>query len=249
MQTFAEKNVVVLGAGRGLGAMIAQRAAAEGARTLAVARGSQRSNGSARTLDGVDLIELDAASEAAPEQVLAALEPSLLVICGGARVHAAPIHELSWDQFSGSWETDVKMSFLFCKAALEKPLAPGSIVVLVSSGAALGGSPISGGYAAAKRTQMFIANYCQKESDRLGLGIRFIALVPAMIMPGTERGSDAVAAYAKYLGIPVSDFLQSMKSPQTPEDVVDALFEIASRPDEWDGNLFKISSEGLERIQ
>jgi 3-oxoacyl-[acyl-carrier protein] reductase len=38
-------------------------------------------------------------------------------------------------------------------------LRPGSRVVVFSSGAALGGSPLSGGYAGAKATQRFIAAY------------------------------------------------------------------------------------------
>jgi NAD(P)-dependent dehydrogenase (short-subunit alcohol dehydrogenase family) len=58
------------------------------------------------------------------------------------------------------------MAFLFCREALRAPLAPGSVVVIISSGAGLGGSPISGGYAGAKRMQMFLAKYCQAESDR-----------------------------------------------------------------------------------
>lgn len=249
MQRLADKNVVVLGAGRGLGAMIAARAAAEGARTLAVSRNGPRADAAASTPDGVDDLALDAADVAAPDKVFAALEPSLLVICGGARPHAAPIHEMTWDQFSGNWENDVKMSFLFCRAALTRPLAPGSVVILVSSGAALGGSPISGGYAGAKRTQMFIANYCQKESDRLGLGIRFIAVAPAMIMPGTELGSEAVTAYANYLSIPVADFLKSLKSPQTPEEVVEAIFDIAADPEAREGSLFKVTSDGIASVQ
>jgi hypothetical protein len=71
--------------------------------------------------------------------------------------------------------------FLFRRAALRLPLATGATVILISSGAVTGGSPISGGYTGAKRMQMFMANYCQKESDRLGLGFRFIALAPAGI--------------------------------------------------------------------
>jgi NAD(P)-dependent dehydrogenase (short-subunit alcohol dehydrogenase family) len=248
MPSLVNKNVIVLGASRGLGAMIAQRAAAQGARTLAVARRRQWLDELARNADGIDVLELDAADASAPERVFTDRVPSLLVVCGGARPHAAPIHEMSWDQFSANWETDVKISFLFCKAALSKPLAPGSVVVLVSSGAALGGSPISGGYAGAKRMQMLIANYCQKESDRLGLGIRFLALAPAMIMPSTEFGRHAVEGYAEYLGMSVADFVNSMKSPQTPEDVVAAVFELAAHPDAWEGSVFKVSSDGIERV-
>jgi hypothetical protein len=51
------------------------------------------------------------------------------------------------------------LAFNFCKAALLRPLPAGALVVLISSGAALAGSPISGGYAGAKRTQIFIKRF------------------------------------------------------------------------------------------
>jgi enoyl-[acyl-carrier-protein] reductase (NADH) len=44
-------------------------------------------------------------------------------------------------------------------------------VVVVSSGAAVNGSPASGGYAGTKATQRFIAGYAQDESRRAGLDI------------------------------------------------------------------------------
>jgi NAD(P)-dependent dehydrogenase (short-subunit alcohol dehydrogenase family) len=249
MQSLVGKNVIVLGASRGLGAMIAQRAASEGGRTLAVARRRLWLDELARNTGNVDVLELDASEEGAPERVFSDRVPSLLVVCGGARPHAAPIHEMSWEQFSANWENDVKTSFLFCKASLTTPLAPGSVVILISSGAALNGSPVSGGYAGAKRMQMLIANYCQKESDRLGLGIRFLALAPAMIMPGTEFGRHAVEGYARYLGMPIADFISSMRSPQSPEDVVAAAFELALHPDAHEGSVFKVASDGIARIQ
>jgi hypothetical protein len=56
------------------------------------------------------------------------------------------------------------MSLLFSQAALTTPLPAGTTIMLISSGAALGGSSLSGGYAGAKRTQMFLADYAQKES-------------------------------------------------------------------------------------
>ena len=51
------------------------------------------------------------------------------------------------------------------------------MVVSLSSGAALGGSPLSGGYAGAKATQRFITAYAQEEATRAGLGITFTAVV------------------------------------------------------------------------
>ena len=88
----------------------------------------------------------------------------------------APLHEQTWEQFGLSWNTDVKAAFHFGKAALLAPLASGSQVIIVSSGAAIGGSPHSGGYAGAKRMQWFLTEYSQTEGreefGRLIAGIR-----------------------------------------------------------------------------
>src|SRR5260370_6865576 len=86
--------------------------------------------------------------------------------------------ELGWEEFSANWNADVKASFLFCKAAIENPFPRGAAIVLISSGAGIGGSHLSGGYAGAKRMQMFLAKYSQREADRLGPPLRFLSIVP-----------------------------------------------------------------------
>lgn len=248
MTKLAGKNVVVLGATGGVGATIVRRVVAEEARTLAVARGRNALDQLVREVSGLDVMALDASYEDAPAAVFGAMMPDVLVVCGGARPPAAPLHEMTWSQFAVNWESDVKMSFRFCKAALCMPLQQGSTVILISSGAGLGGSPISGGYAGAKRTQMFIANYSQKESNRLQLGIRFIALAPSMIMPDTSLGRFAVEGYAKYLGVPIEDFVNGMKGPQTPDDVANAVIELLSYPTERTGSIFTVSNEGIAAV-
>lgn len=248
MTKLAGKNVVVLGATGGVGATIVRRVVAEEARTLAIARGRNALDRLAREVSGLDVMALDASYEDAPAAVFDAIMPDVLVVCGGARPPAAALHEMTWSQFAVNWESDVKMSFRFCKAALGVPLQQGSTVILISSGAGLGGSPISGGYAGAKRTQMFIANYSQKESNRLQLGIRFIALAPSMIMPDTSLGRFAVEGYAKYLGVPIEDFVSSMKGPQTPDDVANAVIELLSYPTEQTGSIFTVSRQGIAAV-
>ena len=248
MSNLAGKNVVILGASGSVGTVLVRRLAADGAHILAVARNRAGLDTLAKDVAGVDVLQLDATQDDAPVQVFRTLPPDILIVCGGATPPTAPIHELTWPQFSANWEGDVKMAFLFCRAALTKPLPEGTVVILISSGAALGGSPISGGYAGAKRTQMFIANYSQKESDRLGLGVRFIALAPSMIMPNTDLGKLAVEKYAKYLGIPAADFVRSMKSPQTPRDVAEAVVALSTRQEGGQGSVFTVSSEGIATV-
>lgn len=242
------KRVVVLGASRGVGREIVRHASAEGAAVLAVARGPEDLGRLSAEVAGVETLALDASLETAPARVLEGLRPDVLVICGGARPALKPLQDLTWDEFSAPWDADVKMSFLFCRHALRTPLAPGSSVILVASGAGLGGSPLSGGYAGAKRTQMFIAGYCQKESTRLGLGIRFACLVPMRLMPETELGHAGVEGYARYLGIQPQEFLACMSNRQTPSDVAEALVKVVSAAVAGKETTFAVSAEGIEPL-
>jgi len=247
MLPLAGKSVVVIGGSRGVGRRIAEAAIGNGARVLAVARQEGPLRRLAQEVSGAEVLSLDATDEGAPSKVFGILQPDILVLCGGAFPPAAPLHKQSWQEFAVNWETDVKIAFHFCKAALSRPLPAGTSVVLISSGAALAGSPNSGGYAGAKRTQLFIANYSQKESDRLGLGLRFTALAPRM-MPDTELGKHAVAGYARYLGISEADFIQSMASPPTSSDVAAAVIDVVMNPERAKGNVFIVSGNGLEAV-
>jgi NAD(P)-dependent dehydrogenase (short-subunit alcohol dehydrogenase family) len=247
MLSLTGKNVVVIGGSRGVGRRIVEAGIRNGARVLAVARQESPLRELAQEVPGIEVLSLDATDERAPSKVFGVLQPDILVVGGGAFPPAAPLHEQSWEEFSVNWEADVKIAFEFCKAALLRPLPPGSSVILISSGAALAGSPNSGGYAGAKRTQIFIANYSQKESDRLGLGLRFMALAPR-IMPDTDLGKHAVAGYSRYLGISATDFIRSMASPPTSSDVATGVMELLTNPDQSKGKAFIVSGQGLEAV-
>jgi NAD(P)-dependent dehydrogenase (short-subunit alcohol dehydrogenase family) len=247
MFSLAGKNLVVIGGSRGVGRRIVEAGIGNGARVLAVARQEAPLRELAQKVPGAEVLSLDATDEGAPSKVFDVLQPDILVLCAGAFPPAAPLHEQSWQEFAVNWETDVKIAFHFCRAALSRPLPADASVILISSGAALAGSPISGGYAGAKRTQLFIANYSQKESDRLGLGVRFTALAPR-IMPDTELGKHAVAGYSRYLRIPAADFIQSMTSPPSSSDVATAVIQLLANPDETKGRAFIVTGEGLEAV-
>jgi len=245
MPKLTNKNVVVIGGSGGVGRRIVEAGIRNGARVLAVARQEAPLRQLIQQVPGVEALSLDAADEAAPAKVFDVLPPDILVVSAGALPPAAPLFKQSWREFAVNWETDVKIAFHFCKAALSRPLPAGSSVILIASGAALAGSPNSGGYAGAKRTQIFMANYSQKESDRLGLGLRFMALAPR-IMPDTELGKHAVAGYSGYLGISEADFVQSMAAPPSASDVATAVVELATNSDQAKGKVLIVSGKGLE---
>ncbi len=241
MSALTGKSMVVIGGSRGVGRRIVEAGVRNDARVLAVARQEAYLRQLAEEVSGAKVLALDATDEAAPMKVFDALAPDIVAVSAGTFPPAAPLHEQSWPEFAVNWETDVKIAFHFCKAALTRPLPAGASVILVSSGAALVGSPISGGYAGAKRTQLFIANCAQKESDRFGLGLRFMALAPR-IMPDTELGRHAVDGYSRYLGVSPADFIQGMASPPSAFDAADAVIELAANPDQFKGKA--LSSQG-----
>ncbi|TIU99994.1 MAG: SDR family oxidoreductase [Mesorhizobium sp.] len=244
MGSLQGQNVVVIGGSRGVGRSIVEAALGEGATVLAVARGTAALKELSRETSGVKTLAVDVTKETAPDAVFAALEPDVLVICAGALAPSAPVQEQSWEDFSANWEMDVKASFLFCKAALQGRLKPGSRVVLISSGAAFsGGPPNSGGYAGAKRMQVFLAGHSQKQSDRLGFDLRFMALSPARIMPGTGVGDRGIDGISAYMGISPADFLASMTDMQTPADVARAAIALATG--QAQGSSFVVSGSGL----
>jgi NAD(P)-dependent dehydrogenase (short-subunit alcohol dehydrogenase family) len=245
MLSLAGKTMVVIGGSRGVGRQIVETAVSGGARVLAVARQERALRRLAEQLPGVETLSLDATDADAAARVFDAVRLDVLVVAAGARPPAAPLHEQSWEEFAVNWETDVRIAFHFCKAALARPLAPGALLILISSGAALAGSPNSGGYAGAKRTQLFIANYAQKESDRCGLGLRFAALAPR-IMPDTELGRHAVEGYARYLGISAADFIRSMAAPPAPSDVAQGVIDLVTNPARAGGQVYIVSGNGLE---
>jgi len=247
MISLTGKKIVVIGGSRGVGRRVVEVGIGNGARVLAVARQENPLRQLAQDLPGSEVLSLDATDETAPAKVFDVLQPDVLVISAGAVPPAAPLHEQNWQEFRVNWETDVKIAFHFCKEALTRPLAPGSSVILISSGAGLQGSPISGGYAGAKRTQIFIQNYSQKESDRLGLGLRFFALAPR-IMPESEIGKHAIAGYSRYLGISKSEFVQGMESPPSASDVATAAIGLVTEPDPPKGNVFVVWGKGLQAV-
>lgn len=248
MLPLAGKTLAVIGGSRGVGRRIVEAGIRNGARVLAVARRPAPLRQLAEDVPSAEILSLDATEEAAPSKVFELLQPDILVLGGGAFPPAAPIHEQSWSEFAVNWEADVKIAFHFCKAALSRPLPRGTSIILISSGAALAGSPNSGGYAGAKRTQLFIANYSQKESDRLQLGLNFIALAPRM-MPDTDFGKHAVAGYSRYLGISATDLLRSMVSPPCASDVARAVVDLGGNPGASKGKVFIVSGAGLEAVQ
>lgn len=226
----AGTTALVTGAGRGFGRGIVAALSAAGASVVAVARDrGPLEDLRAQLGDTVTPVAADASDPVVASRLIEEYRPRTLVLNAGASPVMKPLQEQTWETFSSNWEVDVRQVFHWTTESLLRPLDPGSIVIAFSSGAALGGSPLSGGYAGAKATIRFIASYAAAESERGALGVQFVSVLPRLT-PATDLGAHAVAAYAAREGLDVPTFIERQGPSLTPEHVGKAILQLATAP-------------------
>jgi 3-oxoacyl-[acyl-carrier protein] reductase len=247
MSNLSGRTTVVVGASRGLGRGIATAFAAAGAPVVAVSRTAAEfpdpSNGAGTVRPEV----ADAGDATVAGNLLDRYEPEVVVLVAGASPYMRPLQQQTWETFSVNWQTDVRIAFHWLREALLKPLRPGSRVVVISSGAALNGSPLSGGYAGAKATQRFITGYAQEEAKRAGLDITFTAVLPRFA-PMTDVGRSAVQAYAARAGQSVEDFLAQAGPLVTPEIAGAAMVELVRADAAAVAPAYLLTGAGLQKL-
>jgi NAD(P)-dependent dehydrogenase (short-subunit alcohol dehydrogenase family) len=212
----SDRTTIVVGASRGLGGGIATAFAETGAPVVAVARTAAALAELADDGGTIQPEVADAGDATVAGTLLDRHEPAVVILVAGASPLMRPLQHQTWETFSVNWQTDVRIAFQWLRETLLKPLRPSSRVVVISSGAALNGSPLSGGYAGAKATQRFMTAYAQEEANRAGLGITFTAVLPR-ITPLTDLGRPAVRAYAARSGQSAEEYIQQIGQPLTPE--------------------------------
>jgi NAD(P)-dependent dehydrogenase (short-subunit alcohol dehydrogenase family) len=241
------RTTVVVGASRGLGHGIARAFAEAGAPVVAVSRTAAAFPGSTSGSGTLEVEVADARDATVAATLLDRYEPETVVLVAGARPHMRPLQHQTWDTFSVNWHTDVRIAFHWLREALLKPLRRHSRVIVFSSGAALAGSPLSGGYAGAKATQRFITDYAQDEAERAGLGITFTAVLPRMT-PLTDLGRPAVQAYAARAGQSEAEYLEQMGEPLTPEAAGAAVVELVEADPATIARAYLLTGAGLQKL-
>lgn len=237
-----DKKVIVTGGSRGLGLGLVEAFVEKGAKVTVVARGAKALDEVGARL-GVATISADVTDEAAAHQIVRDLRPDILVLNAGATPHMGRLDQLSWEDFSVAWETDVKAGFYWLQAALNIPLNPGSRVLVGSSGAAVDGSQMSGGYGGSKRMLWFMAKYANGVSREKNLGIRFQVIVPRMMILGTGVGDAAAGAYAGSMGIRPEEFVTRFGAPMPPRTFGDRVVSVLEDPALADGIVFGLNGD------
>ena len=251
MKDLSGKTVIVVGASRGLGHGIAVSFREAGAHVVAVARTETQFPVVTGKAGAIRTERADAGDAAVAARLLSEHRPDFVVLVAGATPHMAPLQQQTWESFSVNWQTDVRVAFHWLREILLNPLKPGSRVVVISSGAAVGGSPLSGGYAGAKATQRFLTGYAQDEAKRAHLGITFTAILPRF-SPQTGVGGPAVAAYAARAGQSREEYLRSFVQSAgplvTPEIAGTALVDLLAEDAANLSSAYLLSGDGLKKL-
>jgi NAD(P)-dependent dehydrogenase (short-subunit alcohol dehydrogenase family) len=237
-----DKNVLVTGGSRGLGLGLVEALVAHGARVTVVARGVEALKAVGAQL-GVATISADVTDKAAAHRILDEVRPDVLVLNAGATPRMGRLDQLSWEDFSVVWETDVKAGLYWVQAALNLPLKPGSRILVGSSGAAVTGSQMSGGYGGSKRMLWFMAKYANGVSQEKDLGLRFQAIVPRQMILGTGIGDAAASAYAGSMGITPEQFVARFGAPMPPRAFGDRVVSVLEDPQYAEGIVFGLNGD------
>jgi NAD(P)-dependent dehydrogenase (short-subunit alcohol dehydrogenase family) len=237
-----DKTIVVTGGSRGLGLGLVEALVDQGARVTVVARESDALESVHNRL-GVAVVPADVTDKEAALRILAEGRPDIVVLNAGATPRMGRLDQVSWADFTATWETDVKAGLYWVQAALNLPLKPGSRVLVGSSGAAANGSPLSGGYAGAKRMLWFMARYANGVAQQKKLGIRFQAIVPLQIIGGTGVGDAGANAYARAMGVERDAYLARFGAPLPPRQFGNHLVALLEDPRYATGVAFGLKGD------
>jgi NAD(P)-dependent dehydrogenase (short-subunit alcohol dehydrogenase family) len=248
MADLTGKSALIVGGSKGLGRGIAEAFDEAGASVIAIGREAGPLSELAAAGKSIRAEQADAAADGTAGAFVATYRPDVLVLVAGAVPLGKPIQEYTWEEFSLHWDADVKIAFTWLTAALTAPLAPESRVIVVSSGAGVFGSPVSGGYAPAKAAQRFLAAYAREESARAGLGIAVTAVHPSM-NPFGRVGQSGITAYAARSGKTREEQLAGMGATLTPAIAGAALVDLAQVDSAILAGAYLLGASGLSVLE
>ncbi|MDB5371270.1 MAG: 3-oxoacyl-ACP reductase [Roseomonas sp.] len=227
MARFADKVVVVTGAGSGIGAATARRFAREGASVVLVDRGQEKLNAVRASLEGGQSLahSADVSNEV---EVLAMVETAIarfgridVLVNNAGVVTTGPLLDTTTADWRRVMATDLDGVFFCTRAALPHLLESRGCIVNTSSVSGTGGDWNMSAYNAAKGA---VTNLTRSLAMELGgQGVRVNAVNPSFTATGmTADMLEDKALIQKFLErIPMGRIGQ-------PEDVADVIAFLAS---------------------
>lgn len=154
MSHLAGQHVVITGGGSGIGAAIARRLAAHGAKLTLAARDVDRLRALCRTLPDAEALHLDVTDEASVTKAMAAANaraPVSILVNNAGGAETAPVAKTSLDLWQRMIALNLTGAFLCSRALLASIIsASNGRIINIASTAGLKGYAYTSAYAAAK---------------------------------------------------------------------------------------------------
>ena len=195
---------VVTGAGRGLGAAIADKLSARGAAVVLADRDAERAGATAQGLRAAGRVATAAVADVCdPGQVTALFDATVAehgrldVLVNNAGVGAvAPSHELALEVWSRTLAVNLTGTFLCAQAAARHMLPAGrGVIVNIGSVFAATGMPMRAAYAAGKHGVVGLTKVLAGEWA--GRGLRVVAVDPAYVRTALDDADQVAGGYSE----------------------------------------------------
>ncbi|QIX25621.1 SDR family oxidoreductase [Nocardioides sp. JQ2195] len=228
MNRFSGANVLVTGAGSGIGRATVRRLVSEGAAVCAVDRDEEGLAETAETSQGPGRVETAVVDVTDESQVIATVDAAAEVL-GGIEIlinvagiqRTTPIETLSVADMRELFEVNTIGTALFCREALRHLPNDVGVIVNVASTSADHGNPYMSAYAASKGAVLALSKTLAAEL--VGRGIR---VVP--VSPGTTATPLTAAVTPGDLDFSYFDRVRSLLGRAQPEQIAAAIVFAAS---------------------
>jgi len=238
---------LIIGATSGTGLELAKKLSESAVKVIALGRTPKKLTQVSKQYSSIEFVQADAADAQCASSLLQQYNPDLIVLSGGSVPVMAAITDLDWQQFSDPWHNDVKMAFEWTKALLRDNIEKPRLFISISSGASINGSPLSGGYAGAKRMQTFINSYAQREANLAEKALRFVTAIPKQMIQGTAIAETGSAAYAEASNKTAAQFMSQWHKPLSTALAAQQLMEIIAE-DPIGGDSYALTGSAKENI-
>lgn len=224
------RRALVTGGGAGIGAAIALAFDASGAGVVATGRRLGPLEEVAGRGRAIRPVVADATDEAATAGLFAAEGPFDIVVANAGGANAAPLEQVSLEEWEATLRTNLTSVFLTFREAVRGMTGGDGRLIAIASTAALKGDPLVASYTAAKHGVLGLVRALAKETARRGITVN--AICPGYV--DTPLADRAVAGLQERLGLAAEEARARLAAGNpagrliVPEEVAAAALFLAS---------------------